>query len=279
MFPFELKYDDHHSQEPVMTESAAAIRPTPEQVLQAFLTPRPPRAPAPDFLPGAELLQLDTPSGRVALLRAGHGPTVLLLHGWEGQAADLAAFAPPLLEAGFQVLAMDLPAHGQSEGRQTNIPHSARALRAVGSAVGPLHAVIAHSVGSAVLAEALHAGLVAERAVLIAAPAHYAAYARQVGTLAGLDAAGIARLLDLLREPLGIDIHEVSLPRRAAALTQPALFVHSADDRVVAIADSEASAAAWPGARHLRLDGLGHRRILQEPAVVAEALQFISSSR
>jgi pimeloyl-ACP methyl ester carboxylesterase len=277
MRPFELEYDDHHSQEPAMPESAAAVRPTPEQVLQAFLTPRPPRAPAPDFLPGADRLHVDTPSGRVALQRLGQGPAVLLLHGWEGQAADLAAFAPPLLAAGFQVLAMDLPAHGDSEGRQTHIPHSARALRAVGAALGPLHAVVAHSVGSAVLAEALHAGLAAGRAVLIAAPAHYAAYARQVGTLAGLDAAGIARLLDLLREPLGIDIHEVSLPRRAATLTQPALFMHSADDRVVAIADSEASAAAWPSARHRRLDGLGHRRILQAPAVVAEAVQFISA--
>jgi pimeloyl-ACP methyl ester carboxylesterase len=260
-----------------MSESASAIRPTPEQVLHAFLTPRPPRAPTPDFLPGADRLHVDTPSGRVALQRLGHGPAVLLLHGWEGQAADLAAFAPPLLAAGFQVLAMDLPAHGDSEGRQTNIPHSARALRAVGDALGPLQAVIAHSVGSAVLAEALHAGLQAERAVLIAAPAHYASYARQVGMLAGLDAAGIARLLDLLREPLGVDIHEVSLPRRAATLAQPALFLHSPDDRVVAMADSEASAAAWPGARHLRLDGLGHRRILQEPAVIAQALQFISS--
>jgi pimeloyl-ACP methyl ester carboxylesterase len=277
MFPFELKYDNHHPEEPVVTDSATTVCPTPEQVLQAFLTPRPPRAPGPHFLPGAERLHVDTPSGRVALQRLGQGPAVLLLHGWEGQAADLAAFAAPLLTAGFQVLAMDLPAHGDSEGRQTSIPHSARALCAVGGALGPMRAVIAHSVGSAVLAEALHAGLQAERAVLIAAPAHYASYASQVGALAGLDAAGIARLLDLLSEPLGIDIHEVSLPRRAASLAQPALFIHSADDRIVAIADSEASAAAWPGARHLRLDGLGHRRILQEPAVVAEALQFISS--
>jgi pimeloyl-ACP methyl ester carboxylesterase len=277
MFPFELEYDDHHSMEPTMTENAAQVRPTPEQVMQAFLTPRPPRAPAPEFLRGAERLEIHTPSGRVALQRLGTGPVVLLLHGWEGQAADLASFAPPLIAAGFQVLAMDLPAHGDSEGRQTNIPHSARALRAVVDMLGPLHAVIAHSVGSAVLAEALHAGLSAGRAVLIAAPAHYAGYARKVGALAGLDSAGIARLLELLREPLGIDIHEVSLPRRAAALRQPALFIHSADDRVVAIADSEASAAAWPGARHLRLDGLGHRRILQEPTVVDEALRFISS--
>ncbi|WP_239143062.1 alpha/beta hydrolase [Variovorax sp. WS11] len=65
---------------------------------------------------------------------------------------------------------MDLPAHGDSAGRQTSIPQSARALRALGEALGPLHAVIAHSIGSAVLVEALHAGLSAQRAVLVSAP-------------------------------------------------------------------------------------------------------------
>jgi pimeloyl-ACP methyl ester carboxylesterase len=278
MFPFELEYDDHHSKESVMSHAHTLTRPTPDQVLQAFLTPRPPRAPAPDFLPDAERLHVDTPVGRVALQRTGTGRPVLLLHGWEGQAADLAAFVQPLLDAGFQVVAMDLPAHGASAGRQTSIPDSARALRAVGEALGPLQAVIAHSVGSAVLAEALHAGLAAERAVLVAAPAHYADYARQVGHLAGLDNDGIGRLLALLSASFGVDIHDISLPGRAAGLRQPALFVHSADDRIVSIADSEASAAAWPGAHHLRLDGLGHRRVLQAPAVIDSVLQFLTPS-
>jgi len=249
----------------------------PEQVVQAFLTPRR-AAPAPEFLPPPVCSELvDTPSGRIALRRAGHGPRVLLLHGWEGQSADMAAFAAPLIEAGHEVVVMDLPAHGASEGRQTHIPHSARALLAVGQALGPLLAVVAHSVGSAVLAEALHQGLEARRAVLIGAPAHYAAYARQVAAIAGLDAAGTERLLQLLTAPLGLDIHEVSLPARAPALRQAALFIHSADDKVVRISDSEASAAAWPAARHWRLDGLGHRRILADPGVVRASVVFVQS--
>lgn len=261
----------------MQTEPTAIHRPSPEQVVQAFLTPR--RAePAPEFLPAPVThLTLDTPSGRIALRRAGQGPRVLLLHGWEGQAADMAAFAAPLIDAGHEVVVMDLPAHGASEGRQTHIPHAARALLAVGQALGPLLAVVAHSVGSAVLAEALHQGLDARRAVLIGAPAHYAAYARQVAAMAGLDAAGAERLLQLLREPLGIDIHEVSLPARAPALTQAALFIHSSDDKVVRIADSEASAAAWPAARHWRLEGLGHRRILADRGVVRASVVFVQS--
>jgi pimeloyl-ACP methyl ester carboxylesterase len=258
-----------------MNSTITAVRPHPEQVARAFLTPRPPQQRRPLALDGGTALRIATPEGEVALQRAGTGPSVLLLHGWEGQASDLAAFAPPLLVAGFGVLAMDLPAHGGSAGRQTSIPQSARALRAVGEALGPLHAVIAHSVGSAVLAEALHAGLAAERAVLVAAPAYYERHARGFAVASGLDAAGTEAMLELLSATIGADVREISLPRRAPNLRQAALFIHSSDDRVVAIEESLASAAAWPGARHVRVEGLGHRRVLADPAVVATATEFV----
>ncbi|MDN8617416.1 alpha/beta fold hydrolase [Variovorax ginsengisoli] len=254
------------------------VRLRPEQVAHAFLTPRPPPQRRPLVLNGGEALRISTPEGEIALQRAGSGPAVLLLHGWEGQASDLAAFAPPLLDAGFSVLAMDLPAHGDSAGRQTSIPQSARALRAVGEALGPLHAVIAHSIGSAVLAEALHAGLGAQCAVLVSAPAHYEHHARRFAAAAGLDREGTEAMLALLRSAIGVEVREISLPLRAPQLRQRALFIHSADDRVVAIEDSLAGASVWPGARHLCVEGLGHRRLLGNPAVVAAAMDFVAIS-
>lgn len=270
------------------TETPRRHQPSPAQVAQAFLTPR--RADAavdtPDW-PGAERLSLPGPANphdpdggtQLGLQRAGQGPRVLLLHGWEGSAADLAPFAAPLVARGYQVLALDLPAHARSGGRRTSIPHSARALRAAVAALGPLHGAITHSVGGAVLAEALAAGLPVERVALIAPPARYDAYARQVAAQAGLDAAGTEQLLALLAGHIGQPLHEIDLPARAAAFGQPALLVHSADDRVVAIADSLASAAAWPGARHWRVDGLGHRRILQDAAVRDGVLDFVAPPR
>ncbi|MDM0042772.1 alpha/beta fold hydrolase [Variovorax sp. J22G21] len=254
------------------------VRPHPEQVARAFLTPRRPPQREPLTLEGGEALRIATPEGEVALQRAGSGPAVLLLHGWEGQASDLAAFAPPLLDAGFSVLAMDLPAHGDSAGRQTSIPQCARALRAVGEAIGPLHAVIAHSIGSAVLAEALHAGLVVQRAVLVSAPAHYERHARGFAAAAGLDGEATEAMLASISSAVGADVREISLPRRAPQLRQRALFIHSADDRVVAIEESLDSASVWPGARHMRVEGLGHRRLLGNPAVIAAAIDFVAMS-
>ena len=256
------------------TGQAARLRP--EQAAHMFLTPRTPQQVQVLTLEASEMLHIDTPEAQIAVLSAGTGPAVLLLHGWEGQAADMASFATALLAAGYRVLVMDLPAHGASGGQQSSIPQAARALLAVGAAQGPLHAAIAHSVGSAVLAEALYAGLAAERAVFIAAPAHYADYARAFAAALGLDADGTASMLAVLREQMGVDVQQVSLPLRAPYLKQPALFMHSADDRVVPIADSIGSAAAWPGAQHIRVEGLGHKRILADKDVVGIALDFIS---
>ncbi|MCH8620369.1 alpha/beta hydrolase [Undibacterium sp. TS12] len=248
----------------------------PEQIARAFLTPRPPRQRQALVLESGETLRVNTPEGEIAIQRTGTGPAVLLLHGWEGQAADMASFVTPLLAAGFSVLVMDLPAHGASAGQQSSIPQSARALLAVGEALGPLHGVIAHSVGSAVLGEALYAGLAAERAVFVAAPARYEDYARGFAAAAGLDAAGTTTMLTILHDLIGVDVSEISLPQRAPHLRQPALFIHSDDDRVVAITDSIATAAAWPGAQHLRVEGLGHKRLLTDEAVITAATGFMS---
>jgi pimeloyl-ACP methyl ester carboxylesterase len=46
--------------------------------------------------------------------------------------------------------------------------------------------------------------------------------------------------------------------------------VHDRDDLTVPVADGERLAAALPDARLTLTSGLGHRRAVQDPAVVAE---------
>jgi hypothetical protein len=42
-------------------------------------------------------------------------------------------------------------------------------------------------------------------------------------------------------------------------------------------AEQVASAAAWPGTRHQRVEALGHRHILDDPAVVASATELATA--
>ena len=214
-----------------------------------------------------------TPGGAIATWREGEGPVVLMVHGWSAQHADLAAFVTPLVGAGYQVVSIDLPAHGQSEGELASVPDMARALQAVAAAIGPIHGVIAHSVGCAATALALKKGMQALRVVLVAPPARYAHFVRAFSQRAGIEPESLLSALRLR----DIDVDSVDLPLMAPNLHARALVIHSKDDQVVPFANGQKIAAAWPGARPLECEALGHKRILSDPAVVAAAVSFFTN--
>jgi pimeloyl-ACP methyl ester carboxylesterase len=56
------------------------------------------------------------------------------------------------------------------------------------------------------------------------------------------------------------------------------LVVHDADDREVPVADAEAIHAAWPGTRLHVTRGLGHRRVLSDPAAVAVMVEHLTGA-
>ena len=79
----------------------------------------------------------------VATYRWGEGPPVLLMHGWGGRGTQLHSFIAPLLERGYQVIALDGPAHGRTAGRQTTVFEFVSALASVNEHFGPFSGVIA----------------------------------------------------------------------------------------------------------------------------------------
>jgi uncharacterized protein (TIGR00369 family) len=117
---------------------------------------------------------LDAPRWRgatrtLAAWRWGEGPTVLLVHGWEGRGSQLGAFVEPLVDAGMSVVTFDAPGHGDSPGRQLYLTDAADAVGAVAARVGPLHGFVAHSFGAPAVLLAYHRhGVDAARNVFVA---------------------------------------------------------------------------------------------------------------
>jgi pimeloyl-ACP methyl ester carboxylesterase len=75
---------------------------------------------------------------------------------------------------------------------------------------------------------------------------------------------------------LGHRWDEFELPQSVARVRAKALVVHDAGDREVSPAGGLALARAWPGARFVRTEGLGHRAILRDAQVVIDAVDFIA---
>ncbi|HEX5760679.1 MAG TPA: alpha/beta fold hydrolase [Thermoanaerobaculia bacterium] len=244
-----------------------------------FFTPRRLRRPAPPEVPGLarRAWSLAAAGQRLAGWSWGEGRPVLLVHGWEGQAAQLAAFVPPLVAAGLRAVAFDMPAHGASTGRRATALDFAASIRAVAELTGPPAGVVAHSLGGAATVYALRQGLRAERVVLLAPGAEPLEFAWIMAHALGFRGAAAARVVEGIRGEIGGAWEDWSVPRLARDLDLPALVLHDAADREVPFEHGRRLAAAWPGARCVRLDGLGHRRLLRDPGVIAEAVGFLAA--
>jgi pimeloyl-ACP methyl ester carboxylesterase len=212
----------------------------------------------------------------VATWSWGSGPRVLLVHGWGGVGGQLATFVPALLEKGYAATVLDAPAHGSSAGRESSMLHSTDALLEVDRAHGPTHAIVAHSLGASAATLAMTQGLDVQAAVFVGPPSHPAEWVDAFARYFGLTEAAVEYMRREVERQFGFAwdaIDTVTLARQQHA---PLLIVHDADDEEVPIAQGREVAAAWPGARFVETHGLGHRRILSDPAVIRETAEFLS---
>lgn len=247
--------------------------------LQAFFAP--PRVAARpeevELMQRAQRRDFDVDGQRVAAWRWGDGPCVLLVHGWGSRGSHLAAFVAPLLGHGLSVAAYDAPAHGDSPGTLSSVVHAGRAVRAAARALGPVHGIVAHSMGSPASLYAFRDGLRVAASVHLAGPATLAnvmhGYARVFG-LAGDEGAAFRIAIErFIGEPVAAGAVEAL----AAGLAHPGLVIHDRDDREVACSESEALARHWPAATLWLTEGLGHRRLLGSAEVAARAACFFAA--
>jgi pimeloyl-ACP methyl ester carboxylesterase len=203
-------------------------------------------------------------------------PAVLLVHGWGGLAAQMRGFVPRLLASGFRVIAYDQPAHGLSEGRLTGLPDFAEALGAVARAHEGVRAVIAHSLGAAGAAVALARGLDVERAVLIGAPSDFVGYTRRFARWHWMPERARRRMQAAIEERFGVPMADLEVARLAPRLSAQALLIHDRFDPVSPWRQGAQIAGAWPGARLLTTEGLGHGRILEADLTTHAAADFVS---
>jgi pimeloyl-ACP methyl ester carboxylesterase len=213
----------------------------------------------------------------VSVYSWGSGPVVLFVHGWSGRGNQVAAFIEPLQDAGFRVIAPDLPGHGTTPGHSTNILECAEVLQAIQQHYGPLAGVITHSFGGMVLAYAMNHGLHAQSVVCIAAPADAHFLVDGFTQTLSMHPAVVASLCRRLERRFNHGFWErISTECNARKLSSPALVIHDLKDSSVPWQQGERIAAAWPGAQFMKTQGLGHSRILHDAGVVDAAVSFIN---
>ncbi|MCV3208291.1 alpha/beta hydrolase [Mesorhizobium sp. YC-39] len=213
--------------------------------------------------------------------RATEG-TVLVIHGWRSRTEYMRALIEGYRDAGYKVVSLDLPGHGQSQGRRLTLVSAVDAARLAGEWFGPFAAVVGHSFGGAVAANAVAGSvknippLVAERLVLIAAPSSLPAIFTDFSRMLNVGPRSQAAMADRVEHIAGRPLHEFTGDRQLASKPVPTLVIHAPDDREVSADHARLYAEAGDHVRLHWADGLGHRRILADKGVAEHAIGFVA---
>lgn len=246
------------------------------------------------LLANGRSFRLHTRWGDLAAWSWGEGPTVLLVHGWNGRGAQFGEMIEPLVRDGYRVVTFDAPGHGDSPMSTSSLVHFADAIEDVVDAIRPvfgsIHAVVAHSMGGAATVvamsrfrnrpetqqdRALREALPVDRFVFVAPPIDVRDFVNGFSSTVALGPESRLLLGERIQARFSVDFEDLYAPDLARDLEGPLLVIHDVKDREVPLAKGERLAESWPGAELWVTEGLGHMRILRDPAVVERVVQFV----
>ncbi|KOX25766.1 MULTISPECIES: alpha/beta fold hydrolase [unclassified Streptomyces] len=207
---------------------------------------------------------------------------VLLVHGWSSRASRLGAFAEALLARGCSPVAFDAPGHGDSPGRASNIIEYREVIRRLHVRHGDFDAVVAHSFGVLASLFALRDGVRTARFTGLGAVGSFAFLTTGFRERLGVDERVVRALRGHVERRLAPDEPGVwarfEADHEPERLGAPALFFHDEDDDMTPPSQSRLLARAHGDrARLVVTRGLGHRRILKDPDVVAGTVEFVTA--
>ena len=211
----------------------------------------------------------------------GERPTVLLLHGWGGEAGLMGAFVPPLLDLGYRVLIPDLPGQGSFDGRLVDTRVSASAIVGLDRHYGPLHAIIGHSLGGLLgcMVSAGHRAIGGKvelaKLVTINSPVSLGSVISGLGGAVGLSAPVIDQIAAKAEYDLGRPLAEAHAQALLQEANLPAMAFHDTDDPFIPHAGSLASLVKHPSLESVNTSGLGHIRVLEDPSVIDRVTAFL----
>lgn len=223
---------------------------TVKQVVRLFSTPQIGRLLdfQKEFLAPARFKEFLVAGNNIATYHwPGKGKTVLLLHGWESNAHRWNILLLKLLQEGYNVYAVDAPAHGASGGKTVIVPDYSKVLSAIVPEMKP-QLVIGHSMGAmTIIYHLAHQSYdFIEKIVLLAPPAELSIILKDYQRLLGLSNSLIKALDRYFKKNYGFTAEEFSMPRFAQNINVPTLLLHSKYDRIVPFTASKSIAAQMP---------------------------------
>lgn len=205
----------------------------------------------------------------------GEKETVLLVHGWNGHTGNFARIVPALIEEGYNVIGIDLPGHGFSSGRYSNIVLSAKMVCRLVEEIGNPDYIITHSFGGAVATVAQELGVSANKLVYIAPPLRLEILRKSFSTYYQLTEDESESMRIILERKVKQPLSSLDLGKAGSKFDNSLLVIHDEDDLEIPFAMGLAVSKAWKNSKLVQTKGLGHKMILRTESVKDEIIGFL----
>lgn len=235
-------------------------------------------------LKNTEEIEITLNNKRVAGYRWNHPQPkkALILHGFGSAAHKFEDYATLLVAQGYEILAFDAPAHGDSEGDRTNAIEYCAMIEKVIEELGPIDSFIAHSFGGISLSLALEKiPHDVKTKVVFIAPA--------TETTTAVDGAFI--MLKIKNKKVRNEFEKIvvavsgkntewfSLRRAMKNIKASVLWIHDEDDNITPWADAEkVQSDNHPNIKFVVTKGLGHQKIYHDKEVKNTVIHFLQIS-
>lgn len=206
----------------------------------------------------------------------GKKETVLLLHGWESNSFRWRNLIGLLQNEGYQIIAFDAPAHGNSSGSILNVPLYAECTEHVIQRFNP-DCIVGHSVGgmTAVYHQHLYPNSSVQKIVTVGSPSELSDIMLQYKKILGFNNRVLSALDDYFKKHFGFGIHDFSTATFASTITIPGLLIHDELDTIAPVHASERVHATWKNSTFVKTSGLGHS--MHQEAVSDRIINFLKS--
>lgn len=201
--------------------------------------------------------------GHIPAVMWGQGPTVALVHGWGGRAAQMAPLAVHLAELGFRSVAFDVTGHGTSNQSEARWEWFLRDIAEVAEAFDPLFGFVGHSAGAlAMMAARDLKGVRADRFVCASAPLFPYPPLRMIQQRFNANKAVLGRYEDYLASQFQTNWASLKAGSAWKGAGENLLLCYDTKDRFIDPTDGERIKALCPGATLFKTHQYGHTRMM-----------------
>jgi pimeloyl-ACP methyl ester carboxylesterase len=221
---------------------------------------------------------------RFSSLRKGENRKVLVTHGWMSRAAYMIRLIDALRQQGFEVYALDFPAHGEAKGRQLPWTDAVLLLQHILNQLGPFYGAIGHSFGGSMLLNTMnlatqfsqwHIEQKPERMILISSPTRMRIPVSKLARKLKLSRQGFLFLREMFQEHTVADLKCLDFHHLISRSNVPILCLHGDKDESITPVESILFCEQYPHGYLALLPGADHVSVLMDERVEKTICQFM----